>query len=258
MIHADRKLAARLEQASAALGRDAVRAHRELFTNSEAEALPCGSGVAVFLNEDSPLTQVRGAGMDELDLDAVEQFFANRVAPVSFTLTPFASDALWTQLSRREYEIGQFENVLVRGVTPADITSDEEVMLAADAQEWAAAMAEAFFGDVSAMGLDLTRTLHAIPTCRSLIVRAGAVLAAGAQIDIRDGLGVFQCDGTRPAFRGLGLQAKLIRARLSLAAEAGCDLVTADTFPGSQSQRNYERLGFQVAYTKMTLIKPCF
>jgi hypothetical protein len=30
----------------------------------------------------------------------------------------------------------------------------------------------------------------------------------------------------------------------------GCDLAGASVAPGSVSQRNYERLGFQVAYTK--------
>lgn len=258
MIHAGRELAVRLERAAAALGHDAVQAHRALFSHSAAEALPCGSGVAVFLNEDSPLTQIRGAGLDDLDLDAIEQFFADRVAPVTFTLTPFTLDVLWTQLSRREYEFGSFENVLVRRVTAADIAHDPGVSLVENSEEWAAMMAEAFFGTATIMGLDLARTLQAIPTCRSLIVKAADSPAAGAQIDIREGLGIFQCDGTLPPFRGLGLQTKLIRARLSMAAEAGCDLVTADTAPGSQSQRNYERFGFQVAYTKTTLIKPCF
>jgi hypothetical protein len=41
-----------------------------------------------------------------------------------------------------------------------------------------------------------------------------------------------------------------------VAARAGCDLATADTEPGSASQRNYEKCGFRLAYTKVTLLKP--
>jgi len=258
MIHSNLALATRLEKAAAQLGYDAIPAHRGLFASSTAEAMPAGSGVAVFLNEDSPLTQVRGAGMAEFSLDEVEAFYAERMAPVTFTLTPFADPALFTNLSRRGYEFGTFENVLVRSVSEADILTDPDIAMADDSREWGGLMAEAFFGFVTPMGVDLGQTLFALPTCRNLIVRAGVEPAAGAQLDIRDRLGVLQCDGTLARFRGEGLQTKLIRARLSMAAEAGCDIVTADTAPGSQSQRNYERQGFRVAYTKMTLIKPCF
>lgn len=255
MIHANLALAQRLEQASAALGHDAVRAHRGLFAHSEAAALVCGSGVAVFLNEESPLTQVRGAGLAEFSLDEVEQFFADRMAPVTFTLTPFADAALFTSLTHHGYEFGTFENTLIRAVTPADIApGDPDVQPATDAKEWSELMAEAFFGIATPMGRDLAQTLFHLPSCHNLIVEG----AAGAQLDIRDRLGILQCDGTIEKARGLGLQGKLIRQRLSLSAQHGCDLVTADVAPGSQSQRNYERHGFQVIYTKITMIKPCF
>lgn len=254
MIHADLALARRIEQASAAFGHDAVRAHRGLFPQSEAVALDCGSGVAVFLNEDSPLTQVRGAGFGEFSLDEVEEFFDSRTAPVTFSLSPFADAALLTNLTRRGYEFGTFENTLARPVTQADIAEDPDVTPAADPNAWSDLLAESFFGVVTAMGRDLGQTLYAIPSCHNLEIPG----AAGAQLDIRDGLAVLQCDGTLERFRGQGLQSKLIRARLSLAAQSGCDLAVADTQPGSQSQRNYERAGFQVIYTKVTLIKPCF
>jgi hypothetical protein len=39
-----------------------------------------------------------------------------------------------------------------------------------------------------------------------------------------------------------------------VAAELKCDLATASTLPGSVSQRNYERHGFQMAYTKAVLV----
>lgn len=255
MIHADLALAQRLERASAALGHDAVQAHRGLFPHSEAAALECGSGVAVFLNEESPLTQIRGAGYADFSLDEVEEFFASRMAPVTLTLTPFADPALFTNLTHRGYDFGTFENTLIRPITGADITEDDPVILPAqDRTEWAELMAEAFFGVATNMGRDLAQTLFALPTCQNLIVPT----AAGAQLDIRDNLAIFQCDGTVQPARGHGLQSKLIRHRLSLAAQAGCNLATADVAPGSQSQRNYERHGFQVAYTKVTMLKPAF
>jgi hypothetical protein len=47
------------------------------------------------------------------------------------------------------------------------------------------------------------------------------------------------------------LHRELISARLYEALAQGCDLATASTLPGSGSQRNYERLGFEVVYTKI-------
>jgi len=70
---------------------------------------------------------------------------------------------------------------------------------------------------------------------------------------IHDGLAALFADSTTVSCRGAGLHAALIRGRLRDAAAAGCDLATAATLPGSNSQRNYERRGFQVVYTKAIL-----
>lgn len=60
---------------------------------------------------------------------------------------------------------------------------------------------------------------------------------------------------TRLTFRGRGVQTALLHHRLALAAAAGCDLATVQTQPGSASQRNVERQGFRLAYTKATLVR---
>jgi hypothetical protein len=50
--------------------------------------------------------------------------------------------------------------------------------------------------------------------------------------------------------RRRGLQSALIRARMRYAAEHGCDLAMLVAEPGSHSQRNAERRGFRIAYTR--------
>jgi GNAT superfamily N-acetyltransferase len=71
---------------------------------------------------------------------------------------------------------------------------------------------------------------------------------------VHGGLASLFADSSMMGFRGAGLQTALIRERLRMAVEEGCDLATASTLPGSVSQRNYERNGFRVAYTKATLV----
>jgi len=50
--------------------------------------------------------------------------------------------------------------------------------------------------------------------------------------------------------RGGGLQSALIRARISAAAAAGSEIVCSGASWASQSQRNLERAGLRIAYTK--------
>jgi ribosomal protein S18 acetylase RimI-like enzyme len=61
--------------------------------------------------------------------------------------------------------------------------------------------------------------------------------------------------GTAMEFRGRGLQTALLHARLAAAAEAGCEFAVVVTQGSSASQRNCQRLGFRVAYSKVTVIK---
>jgi GNAT superfamily N-acetyltransferase len=60
---------------------------------------------------------------------------------------------------------------------------------------------------------------------------------------------------TLPRFRKRGVQTALLHARMKLAAEAGCEFAVIVTQGGSASQRNAERLGFAVAYSKATVQK---
>ncbi len=61
--------------------------------------------------------------------------------------------------------------------------------------------------------------------------------------------------GTLAQFRGRGLQTALLRARMQAAVKAGCEYAVVVTQGGTTSQRNAERLGFRVAYSKVTVIK---
>ena len=55
---------------------------------------------------------------------------------------------------------------------------------------------------------------------------------------------------TIPSARGRGAQALLLATRLRDARARGCNLAMIVASVGSQSQRNAERNGFRVAYTR--------
>ena len=55
---------------------------------------------------------------------------------------------------------------------------------------------------------------------------------------------------TIPEGRRQGAQLALLDARLNYAAEHGCKIAIMGASPGSQSQRNAEKNGFHIAYTR--------
>jgi ribosomal protein S18 acetylase RimI-like enzyme len=61
--------------------------------------------------------------------------------------------------------------------------------------------------------------------------------------------------GTLPEFRRRGIQTALLEIRMRAGAQAGCEIAVVVTQGASVSERNCERLGFRVAYSKATVIK---
>lgn len=59
-----------------------------------------------------------------------------------------------------------------------------------------------------------------------------------------------------PEYRRLGLQQRLIAARLHAAARNGCQIATIQSKPGIPTLRNAIRLGFTVAYTNAIITRP--
>jgi GNAT superfamily N-acetyltransferase len=81
------------------------------------------------------------------------------------------------------------------------------------------------------------------------------VLAGGAGLRLADGIAQFAGAGTAPAHRRRGIQTALLAARLADATAAGCDVGVIVTQPGSTSQQNAQRRGFDLLYTRAVVVK---
>ena len=75
----------------------------------------------------------------------------------------------------------------------------------------------------------------------------------GGGLEMHDGVAALMAGGTLPAYRNQGIHTALLHARLTAANEAGCDLALVHSRPGTVSQRNILRAGFQLAYTNLEL-----
>ena len=77
----------------------------------------------------------------------------------------------------------------------------------------------------------------------------GQPVATGV-VFIANGVALLAGASTIPNARRKGAQSQLLEARLRYAVEQGCDLAMMCALPGSPSQRNAQRNGFQIAYTR--------
>ena len=98
------------------------------------------------------------------------------------------------------------------------------------------------------------RDAAAAGVARYVALHDGTV-AGGAGLRMAEGVAQLAGAGTVPAYRRRGIQTALLSARLADAAEAGCDVAVITTQPGSKSQQNAQRQGFDLLYTRAVLVK---
>ena len=256
MTFADSALARRIERAQTAQSLGCAP--------SGAAAVEIGGGCAVFDGVDSPLTQAVGLGMNgavgESELQELENFFRSRGARPAIEVCPLAEAGFLDKLGARGYRVRQFDNVLARRLAGVEIVLTPRVRRATphESDLWAHTVGHGFFEqtELTTEEMDVGRQVFGMPGAMCYLACAeGGRPAGGAAVAVTEGLAMLFADGVAPAFRRQGLHLELIAARLNEALAQGCDMAAAATAPGSGSQRNYERLGFQVVYTRVTLTK---
>jgi GNAT superfamily N-acetyltransferase len=262
MPFADHALALRLEAAEghACAGLAAERAR--LFSESGSASVKIAGATVVYDGVDAPTTQSFGLGLYEPltphDLDTIEEFFVSRDAEPMHEVCLFAGVETLDLLCMRGYRPFEISNVLFRShLAPRDQLPHGVCVRIVEADE-----AE-LWSDVSARGWT-----HEHPELEPFVQQMGILCmargnspcflaeidgepAAAGCLSIHEGVALFAGAATVPRFRRRGLQAALLEERMRYAVAAGCDLAMMVAEAGSDSQRNAERLGFQVAYTRL-------
>ncbi len=256
MIFADAQLARRVEGAEAANARGCG-------LRDGASVLEIAGGCAIFLGAESPLTQAVGIGLNgpvgPQMIGEIESFFRSRGARVSLDLCPLADPGLLPILAARGYHLTEFSNVLVKRLAGTPEASTPRVRrVAADACDlWSRTVGRGYFDgpELTEQEMDVGRAIFAMPgaLCYLAADESGRPVA-GAAAAVYQGLIVLFADSTTASSRRCGFQRELIAARLNEGISWGCDVATASTQPGSASQRNYERMGFEVVYTRVTVV----
>lgn len=216
---------------------------------------------AIFDGLLSPVTQTFGLGLfeepDANSLDEIETFFHERGAPVVHEVSPFASIATMEMLCGRGYKPVELSSVMRMPVSRPGRAAGSSITVrvtgAAEAAVWADVSARGWASDYPEL-LESIVQFGTLASARQnsicfLAEIDGEPGAAGA-LSLYDGVALLGGAATVPALRRRGLQAALLTARMHYAAEHRYDLAMMVTGVGTQSQRNAERAGFQIAYTR--------
>jgi GNAT superfamily N-acetyltransferase len=262
MTFADLELAKRLEAAEGYACKQFAEARASLFPECGSEWIEVGGAVAVFDGIDAPTTQSFGLGVFEPltagTLERMEQFFFDRNTAAMHEVSPMAGVPALDLLCERGYRPIEISNVLYRSVEKPELDHPANIKVRVVGQEEAQ-----LWGKISAQGWT-----HEHPELQEFVEQMGVLSVARknspcflAEIDgkpgaagglsIFGGVALFAGAATVPELRCRGLQAALLQERMQYAFEHGCDLAMMVAEAGSNSQRNAERKGFRVAYTRI-------
>lgn len=270
-MFADNGLARRLETTDALAGVEFARSWARLNSFTGEVSLPVGGGLASFAGIDSPVTQAFGLGLDgpvtKADMAAMEEFYRAHGSPANIETCPLADPSLLTLLNERGYRPIEYSNVFVRELSDRDSqawpdpASEVRVRRPAEdeAESYSLLVATSFFEtiEISPEFLSIFISCFSAAGAFFFMAEVDGVPAGGGMMSIHRGVASLGGTGTLPAFRNRGVQRALLLARLGAAAESGCDLAMVATSPGSGSQRNVERLGFRVVYTRTKFLRDC-
>jgi GNAT superfamily N-acetyltransferase len=258
----DLALSRRLERAEGRANAGSVEARARLWPDRGAAWIEAGGTFAMFDGVGSPLTQTFGLGLfgeaTRERFEEIERFFTERGADVFHEVSPLAPPDVVAALTSRGYAPLEFTSVLFRPVLVGPLPvppgrlrvrvageADRDVWGETSARGWGESPEiEAFMRDIGELTMG---TADAV----CFLAELGEEPVATGVLRVLDGVALLAGASTIPARRGLGAQQALLAARLRFAAERGCDLAMMCAAPGSASQRNAERNGFRIAYTRL-------
>ncbi len=272
-IFASVELVARIERAEGALLGAAAAARQDA---PGVMARPLGGGLVVWTRPGSPLNKLVGLGfapLDEGELEAAEVTLAERGQAAQAEIATLAGFGVPELLTRRGYFLVGFEDVLGRRIAPARAPTPPPGLQVRRArpeehEAWVDAVLTGFANpddsverqehdvfDRAALE-QVFRDLAAVPGLERWVAVWGGRVVGGANLRVDGGLAQLAGAATVPSFRRRGVQSALLEARLAAASARGADLAVITTQPGSKSQLNAQRAGFQRLYTRCVLVRP--
>jgi hypothetical protein len=258
-VFADAPLARRLETTEGHGNAAFVDAQARREPYSGAIRTEIAGTQVMFAGVGSPITQTFGLGIhqrpEDRDFDAIERFFTSRGSAVFHEVSPLAGVELLIKLVHRGYKPIEVSNVMFQPIdhsTRLTVNPNLKVR-AVDVSEadWYGSIAARGWSEMPEVLPFITGFARSSVECATCFVAEldGQAIATAA-LFMHGGVALLAGASTVPEGRRNGAQLALLDTRLRTAASQGCNLAMMVAAPGSASQRNAERNGFRVAYTR--------
>jgi hypothetical protein len=224
-------------------------------------------GIAVFGGEGCPINEAIGLGIEEPitveTLQWVEAFYDSYSYPSTIRVCSLADSSFIDLVQQRGYRLAGFSHRWILDLTSWKsplATRDPRIHLAAPGEEmlWARTVATGFATEEADdnESFDFERALFRMSSGIPVIAFENGLPAGAGMLALNDGIAALFATSTQLSFRRKGLHMGLLDWRLRHAQQHGMRWATIETDPGSDSQRNVERIGFRLAYVTAKLILP--
>ena len=259
----DLRLVERLEATSATASLDLIDGIKSLDPGTAAEARVFGRGALVAMGQGRYVNRAIGVTTAELsvvEVDEIEAFFAERDLPSMIELSSWAPKPTLAELAQRNYVPMWFRSVFALSPTLTFATSRAglriEPVEAGDEPRWLDVFARGFEaeqGELRVANDEIGRASRIAPNAHTFLAYIDDEVVGCGSVQFVDGIAWLGGAATIPEFRQRGVQAALVAHRLSLAAEAGCELAAVSALCDGPSARNIVRLGFQHIHTQVVV-----
>jgi GNAT superfamily N-acetyltransferase len=178
-------------------------------------------------------------------------------------LCPYADDQLVKECSALGLRAWLFSTVFFRLLERGELVQPQHIP-AGVRIEVVDAQNEAALGEAAAVAIEAFPEVDFDLVART--ARHPRVILMAAHMDGKC-VGVASCElcgeiaalfggAVVESHRRRGVQQALLAARMNLAASRGARVATIGSRPRAATERNVRRMGFQVAYTKVALVRP--
>lgn len=199
--------------------------------------------------------RVFGLTVEDRDqIRGIVDFYQVHGASPVFDLSPYSIPPYWVEpnvfpaLVRHGFYHGAFQHLLYG--TPTTDCPEPPPGITIRVVEPDDADAFAYAYDQVWGGSEAVRVLIGRPRFTCYLAFVGGTPAALGILHVANGVGSMANGLTVPGMRKRGCQTALLHRRIADAARAGCDLLVSQCLPGSASQKNHLRAGFQIAGSK--------
>lgn len=258
----DKSLSQKLELTEGRFNAAFVSSRLKMFPDSGVAWKEINGTYALFDGVESPLTQTFGLGLlkdvSSKVIEEIEEYYRQFLSPIFHEISPLADPSYMEVLYHHDYQPIEQSNILYKNLSNVDLVHSTSEIIAAPMQKgeeesWALTSVKGWCGDCPDFAEFMYNFAkigaHSQGVVPFFASHKGKPISTG-MLFMDQGVALLAGDSTIAEGRNCGAQNALIQARLNHAINCGCTLAMIATSPASGSQRNAEKNGFRIAYTR--------